>query len=697
MKRISFAEYIHVNCYQEIRKKIEEDYQKILSARNIFGISCQMAGKKEEEVEKHFGCSFQPIVEMYEYGIRDVIYKNSDDSTFILFSCLCDVELQSYEWTFYAERVSAYTLERHFDKAVVGYEVEFVWQSRDDIAVKNVSLGCELLEDSYSNFFWQKGDEIPQRNSLEMDVIAKAFIEEYCPEVLTTESLLSEDKLVEKMDIQLFDIGWKYYTEINFRLHDSLYFRFLGKENRWIQDGDQILIRKKMNNSGYSWVRRFLIVRGCCYIYLSRKIIHFYQLISSFNNNWIESSIAFNESDAYMMMQNTFLSSEDLVRLKWQANQLAYRVLLPDSHFVQKYYELESSLIKAQKRTFSSDLEKRSLDDLIVQNLAMYFEVPIDIVEKKIITASPKSMDIPKLSNNITQKDDIKENRVPNIDPLGESDLLRTEYSYEIEPELATQEKKRNYLFGQLVEDELFVRVKNMYVINHTKYIEVGDDSTYQLTDYAKDHLEECCLTFTKIHIDLQIASSPIRTNKEDATQLRLLSGFGKYLEKTDKIEGKIFDAGRKENFRIIVNAYIMISMKEIVETASQEYKKYSHLPSLFCDTLKFHRKARHLTFEQLAEATKISDRMLKKYEKNDHIKKSIEKILALCRGLNLSPIFSYDLIRKAGYDITIPYPKNIIIRYLIDTHSRDTVSEWDKLLEESEAGFSITKTKSNI
>ncbi|HOD79129.1 MAG TPA: hypothetical protein PKI10_12775, partial [Syntrophorhabdus sp.] len=48
-----------------------------------------------------------------------------------------------------------------------------------------------------------------------------------------------------------------------------------------------------------------------------------------------------------------------------------------------------------------------------------------------------------------------------------------------------------------------YIFIDSHLCINHPKYIEYGDDGTAGLTDYARYHMEECCLVF-----DLSIQKS---------------------------------------------------------------------------------------------------------------------------------------------------------------------------------------------
>ena len=75
-------------------------------------------------------------------------------------------------------------------------------------------------------------------------------------------------------------------------------------------------------------------------------------------------------------------------------------------------------------------------------------------------------------------------------------------------------------------------------------------------------------------------------------------------------------------------------------------------LPNNFGDTLIAHMKRKQLTVEQLAERSLISSRQIARYRASHVPKISLSKVVCLCVGLKLHPLFSFDLVAKAGYTL---------------------------------------------
>ena len=53
-----------------------------------------------------------------------------------------------------------------------------------------------------------------------------------------------------------------------------------------------------------------------------------------------------------------------------------------------------------------------------------------------------------------------------------------------------------NSKFKDLMNTERFVYVDSHFCLNDEKYVVMVDLGIYQMTDYAYEHMDECCLTF---------------------------------------------------------------------------------------------------------------------------------------------------------------------------------------------------------
>ncbi len=121
-----------------------------------------------------------------------------------------------------------------------------------------------------------------------------------------------------------------------------------------------------------------------------------------------------------------------------------------------------------------------------------------------------------------------------------------------------------------------------------------------------------------------------------------------------------------------------------IEKTNKQVETIVAELPSTFSGTLDYHIKRKGYTNEKMEEVSLISSRMIQIYRNNPLARPSLQSTLALCVGLNLKPIFSYDLIAKTGYNIMNVTKGNLLYRYLIDNKYTEDIYIWNKKLRDA-------------
>ena len=67
---------------------------------------------------------------------------------------------------------------------------------------------------------------------------------------------------------------------------------------------------------------------------------------------------------------------------------------------------------------------------------------------------------------------------------------------YQIDLAKALEVYDSNETFKHLLDSGRFVYVDDIFILNDKKYISLGQDRLYHLSDYAKTHLTECCIKF---------------------------------------------------------------------------------------------------------------------------------------------------------------------------------------------------------
>ncbi len=94
-------------------------------------------------------------------------------------------------------------------------------------------------------------------------------------------------------------------------------------------------------------------------------------------------------------------------------------------------------------------------------------------------------------------------------------------------------------------------------------------------------------------------------------------------------------------------------STKGFEEEAQKVSTTLKNLPSEFAETLGYHLCRLQLSSEKLADLSTLSVGTIKRYRVEEDINRNLRTVVLICVGMKLHPIFSYDLIRKAGLCFT--------------------------------------------
>lgn len=73
-------------------------------------------------------------------------------------------------------------------------------------------------------------------------------------------------------------------------------------------------------------------------------------------------------------------------------------------------------------------------------------------------------------------------------------------------------------------------------------------------------------------------------------------------------------------------------------------------LPVEFSATLAAHMKSAGVTTKILSDTSLVSERTIQRMRQNERYTVSLCTVIAICIGLKLPPLLSFDLLRKGGY-----------------------------------------------
>lgn len=216
---------------------------------------------------------------------------------------------------------------------------------------------------------------------------------------------------------------------------------------------------------------------------------------------------------------------------------------------------------------------------------------------------------------------------------------------YEIEPIQIAREYYRNPVFRNALSDGQYAYIDKCFVLRNLKYIERDDAGTLRLTPYAKKHLSECCLSFQKKRAPIPAWNGMYRGHAEDAV----------FMEGS-KAE---LDPGELKALNALLQS----------------------LPASFGGTLTAHMKRKHFTDMRLADATLLSDKTIRNYRNSPFGQVLLSTSVALCVGLHLHPVLSYNMVDKTSNKF-IPTLEHTAYQIILQTMTFKTIYECNDFLK---------------
>ena len=360
--------------------------------------------------------------------------------------------------------------------------------------------------------------------------------------------------------------------------------------------------------------------------------------------------------EKYDKLNDGSLASE-LDWMEWQANALAPRILMPASTTKQKLTTILRALHQAFPNTRDAEIMQ-----LAISQLADFFQV--STVAAKIRAVELGFDQAAGVFNYVdgTYHEPFSFKR----------GTLKKNQTFVVDRNNAIMEGIINPEIAQMCRSGLIVHADGVFAINNPKFVTTKDDGSFILTDYALDHADECCLVFTrKTRVSKQYDDSYYRIcflcrdpNSES------------FVEATCDIHEE-----HNENIK-----HRAEEMGKIRDESDRLQEIADELPTTFHGTLNKHIERQGYTNEDMEERTYISARSLIDY-RNKRVSETnpeLPTVLALCVALNLHPLFSYDLIKKAGYDVMSISPVNCVYQYLINNHHMECVDMWNRKLRDA-------------
>ncbi|MGE5417505.1 MAG: hypothetical protein ACM3UZ_12280 [Acidobacteriota bacterium] len=480
----------------------------------------------------------------------------------------------------------------------------------------------------------------------QLDDVAETFLAKYYPEALTAPMAVPPYVVAERMGLEVKEVhitkNCSVFGQVYFSDCEVPYYDIDARQYRPLQvKRGTILVDPKVYFMRTVGSMNNTIIHECVHWGLHKK---FFELEKLYNQEARVISCQVQEGS------RPEKSRSPLDWMEWQANSLAPRIMMPAKQTRQKIEEL----IEKNKRALQTD-NMASVMESVVFELSDFFNVSRQAAKIRMI-----DLDYPEAIGVLTYIDD----RYISSYSFALESLKRSQ-TFTIGTQDALFEYATNPAFRELVNSGKYIYVDAHFCINDSKYVREGVNGYAELTDYARQHIDECCLVF-----DIKFSKNDIYGTKH-YTECVL---FRNIVSDTI-IEAKYSDTGKNQQTESRA-----AELAKINDEAKQTTNIMRSLPATLSGTFVAHMDRLKITVEELEEKSLINTKTIQRIRNDERYQPKLTTVVALCIGLQLSPILSNDMITKAGMSFRVT-EEHIIYQMLLHSYYRNSIYECNEIL----------------
>lgn len=486
---------------------------------------------------------------------------------------------------------------------------------------------------------------VPILHKDQLEAVARAFLEQYYKEALYEPMAIDPAVLAERMglSIQLKHItsdfstfGQVFFADCETEYYDkdsSSFKKIPVKSGTIFVDPDAYFLRNlgSVNNT---------IIHECVHWDKHRKAFELERLYNG-NATQIKCQVVGGIRD------NKVKSATDW--MEWQANSLAPRIQMPYTQAKIKAAEFIRNYLRLFPGSKLIDIMEPVIDEMASFFCVSRFAAKIRMVdlgfEEAIGTFT--YIDGRYVKPHSFKKSALQRNQTFSIserDAIIESTMI---------PSLREKIQSGNYLF-----------IDSHFCINDAKYVTHDDNGQIYLTDYARHHIDECCLMF-----DLTIQRSANDYGKQFYTECVL------YRDATSDI---IFEAHYTDSK---LNNDVDAQAKAIIAYNKELAEVMQNLPGSFSGALKSLMTWKGKTVEALAGDCCLDPKTIQRMRNNEAYETTIETIVAICIALQLPPAASEALINRSACSLGVS-EKHLTYRFLLNSCYAKSIYECNEMLQ---------------
>lgn len=353
---------------------------------------------------------------------------------------------------------------------------------------------------------------------------------------------------------------------------------------------------------------------------------------------------------------------------EWQANALGTRLVIPRIVFEELWHQSYAEVKKVPYKSYN----RAEIFEQTIMRISKLCGVSKFVVKQRAIQLG-KSEAIGtllyvnnKYHNPVSFKPGVlKQGETFIVDEGGLEDL-----------------RKKNKYLQELLNTGKFVYLGYVVCINDAKYIE-NEDGKLDLTEYARNNVDECCLIFNLSPVkrlqDKRKYTNQIALNLE-VSCYDYIEHNGEYKYDSENVNNKnrialkaeldkIIEA-KKETDKVLHKMYQDMQNVEGIKKSKTEFGKM----------LIFHMNRKGLKIRDLTDKINVSKQSIEKWRSGKAIP-DLDNVMAIIIGLNLKPDYCWPMLEAAGYSLNSKEDKMIIYKMLIEKHTDGNLEQWNDII----------------
>lgn len=536
------------------------------------------------------------------------------------------------------------------------YNVFLVGELKDGLHNVKVTKAEEYNQAKYEKGKSLSQDLVPYMYEENVEDEAEAFLKKYYPKAL-----------LQPMPVPAVEVAYGMGMDVYYApLDDSVFGRtYFGNDkvkiytDNTLKETTEIMTHPgtMLINPNVYFMRNVgtannTIIHECVHWDRHRKAFELQKLLTG-RMNYISCEVV----DTYEGIPE---DSKSIKWMEWQANQLAPRILMPAKMTKKVFDNVLKNLYTANPQCRYAELVQET-----VERVASYFQVSIFAAKLRLIELGYEKVQGTYIYSGgrylppfAFRKDAIGKNQTFVID---EGNAVFVMYF--------------NPVLRQLFWENKIVYANSMVCINAPQYIEANENGYPILTEYALEHVDECCFIF-----DRKFSAS-----KEYSDTFYRRCFLCRDVVSDTFIEAS-YNPDHKDNQS---RSERCKNLTEIADVSKNLSEIMGELPSGFGGTLKYHMKRLDINEEELSDRCHLSVQTLSKYINDNSIDRKYANVVAVCKALCLHPVFFEDLLTKAGFDGKLSQA-TFFIKQLIWGHPDDSVEEWQRKINDAHVNLQL-------